>query len=68
MQTTVYLPEIIQNLQPVRAVRFVAGIFLLLAIFMLTPVPQAFSQDEEMEEIPVTVRVQGVGADRKSVV
>lgn len=62
MQTTVYLPEIIQNLQPVRAVRFVAGIFLLLAIFMLTPVPQAFSQDEEMEEIPVTVRVQGVGA------
>lgn len=46
----------------VRASRFVFGMFLPLVFLMMVSAKQAFSQNEEMEEIPVTVRIQGVGA------
>jgi hypothetical protein len=62
VQQTTHLPEIIISLQPVREVRFVSGILLLFAMVMLASAKQVFSQNEEMEEIPVTVRIQGVGA------
>lgn len=46
----------------VRASRFVFGMFLPVVFLMMVSAKQAFSQNEEMEEIPVTVRIQGVGA------
>ncbi len=62
MQTTAHLTKINQLLCPVRAVRMRTGMLLLFVLMVLVPNKKAHSQNETMEEIPVTVRVQGVGA------
>jgi hypothetical protein len=49
-------------MNPVCAGRTVAGILSLVILILVFTVKHAFSQNDTMEEIPVTVRVQGVGA------
>jgi hypothetical protein len=62
LRTKAYLTEINQPMNPVCAGRIVAGILSLVILILFFPVKKAFSQNDTMEEIPVTVRVQGVGA------
>jgi len=60
---TSHLTEKNQLLNVYPIVRVVRGmIFWFIFLNLAIPVKQAFSQNETMEEIPVTVRVQGVGA------
>ena len=60
MQQTDHLPELNQTLFPITANRIILTALLFTIIFL--PAKYALSQNEKMEEIPVTVRVQGVGA------
>lgn len=57
----IYLIEIIQNKFPDKLVHSHLRRFLMFALLMLFFQNTAISQDAEYEEIPIAVRVQGVG-------